>query len=257
MEYIISQFHLFSMVFIRISVIIILVPIFGSRLVPTKLKIALSGLITFIIVPLLPPQNLPDPENIFMFFYVISREVFTGLIIGFATTIIFSAFQYAGTLMGMQMGFGIVNVVDPQSSIQISIIGQFLYIVAILLFLAINGHLFVIQALVESFQIIPINTMIFSEKLVQKIVLMSGQIFVIAIKIGVPTITALLLTTVALGIIARTVPQMNVFIVGFPLNIGLGLFSLAVSFPVLIYLFQKIYKIFQNDIMTIIELLAV
>jgi flagellar biosynthetic protein FliR len=121
--------------------------------------------------------------------------------------------------------------------------------------LVIDGHYFLIKALAHSFQVIPLNQAVFTGKLVQKIVGMTAEVFVIAIKIGIPAITALLLTSVALGVIARTVPQMNVFIVGFPINIGLGLITLATSLPIVLYLFRKLLLVFEKDIMTIIHLM--
>ncbi|MBN2008086.1 flagellar type III secretion system protein FliR [candidate division KSB1 bacterium] len=254
-DQLINQFYLFAMVFVRITTMMVVLPIFGSRLTPLQLKIALGGLLSFLIVPLLPSHHIPESLNLFILFYHITREVLVGLVIGFATTLVFMAFQFAGTIVGMQMGFGIVNVVDPQSNIQVSIIGQFLYIIAILVFLSLDGHLFLIKALVHSFQVIPLNQAVFTGKLVQKIISMTAEVFVIAIKIGIPAIAALLLTSVALGVIARTVPQMNVFIVGFPLNIGLGLFTLATSLPIVIYLFRKLLIVFEHDIITIIKLM--
>jgi flagellar biosynthetic protein FliR len=256
MEIILSKIHIFIVVFVRISMIIVLLPIFGYFLIPIKVKISLAALLTLLIVPLLPVQHLPEPQNLIALVYMIGREAIAGLIIGFATTIMFMAFQFAGTIVGLQMGFGIVNVLDPQSNIQVSIIGQFMYIIALLIFLAIDGHYFLIQALVHSFKMIPLTGAMFSGKLLNKFIEMSAQVFIIAVKIGIPMIVTLTLTDVALGIIARTVPQMNIFIVSFPLKIGLGLFALASFLPLLLYMLKKLLDVFQQDVTTIIKLLA-
>ena len=256
MDFLISKFHLILMVLVRISIIIFIFPLFGYSVVPIKIRIGLSILLTFIVVPLILDQHINGPENLLVFFFMVGREALCGLIIGFSATLLFMAFQFAGTIVGLQMGFGIVNVIDPQSNAQVSIIGQLLYIVAILMFLAINGHHYLIEALVHSFEVIPLTKPIFTDKIVHKIVMMSADVFVIAIKIGIPTIIALLLTNVALGIMARTVPQMNVFIVGFPIGISLGLFTLASTFPLYIFLFSKLMRMFKTDMTTIINLLA-
>jgi flagellar biosynthesis protein FliR len=251
-----AQFYLFILVFIRIVTVLVLIPIFGYEVIPLTLKLGLSVLLTFLVVPLLPATGIVEPQNIPMLFFAIGREVVAGLTIGLSTIFLFIAFQFAGTLIGIQIGFGIINVVDPLTEVEVSIIGQFINIVAMLLFLAIDGHFFLIQALVQSFNTIPLSGAIFSGKLVGKIVGLSSELFVITIKIGIPVILTLLLTETALGVLARTVPQMNIFIVGIPLKIGIGLFFLATSLPILKYVFNKLLISFENDVMTIIRLLG-
>jgi len=256
MDLLFSKIYVAFFILARISTIIFIVPVFGYGLIPVKVKIALCLLLTLLVFPFVNSSTIAEPQNLWMFFFMISKEVIAGMIIGFTTTLLFLAFQFAGTLVGMQMGFGIVNVIDPQMNIQVSIMGQFMYIIAMLLFLAIDGHQFLIQALVQSFQVIPLTGAMFGSEIITKMVSISAQVFVIAVKIGIPAIIALLLTSIALGIIARTVPQMNVFIVGFPLNIGLGLIALAGSFPILIFLFRKLMVVFQNDVEMMIKLLS-
>ncbi len=256
LDQLVEHFFLYVLVFVRITVMMVVLPIFGARLTPLTLKVGLSALLTLLVVPLLQSPQVPEALSLLSVLFLVGREVLAGMIIGFATTLIFMAFQFAGTIVGLQMGFGIVNVVDPQSNIQVSIIGQFLYIVAVLIFLTIDGHYFLIRALVHSFDVIPLNQAMFTGKLVQKVIAMTAEVFVIAIKIGIPAISALLLTSVALGVVARTVPQMNVFIVGFPLNIGLGLIMLATSMPMVLYLFRKLLVTFEQDVLIIIRLLG-
>jgi flagellar biosynthetic protein FliR len=162
----------------------------------------------------------------------------------------------AGELIGVDMGFGIVNIIDPMSGEQVSLIGQYKYILSLLLFLIINGHHFLLNALRGSFLAIPLGAANFRGMITDQIIFMSTEIFKIAIQISGPALVALFLTTFVMGIIARTVPQMNIFIVGFPLKIFVGLFMLAISLPLFVYVFGKLFGRFETSILSIIQFMS-
>ena len=147
--------------------------------------------------------------------------------------------------MDMQIGFGMVNVIDPMMGGQVPMMGNFFYILTALFFLMIDGHHILFKALFESYSIIPLGGFAFSATLLTNIVNVMAVTFLIGVQISIPILAALLMTEVGLGILSRTVPQMNVFVIGMPLKIGLGLLTLYFMFPVffkvMLVLFDKMY----------------
>jgi flagellar biosynthetic protein FliR len=183
-------------------------------------------------------------------------EILIGIIIGFTARLIFAAVQLAGQLVGFQMGFGIVNVMDPQTSTQVAIIAQFQNIITLLVFLALDAHYWFILSIAKSFELIPPLGFCFTDSLMEAIVRLSCDMFVVAAKLASPIIAALLFTSVALGLIARTVPQMNIFIVGFPLKIAIGLLGVGFSLPLLSYMLRNIFREMGEDIMVLMKLMV-
>ena len=154
-----------------------------------------------------------------------------GILIGLAVRTLFAGFQMAGQMAGYQMGMAIANVMDPATSAQVPLLATLYNLLAILIFLSINAHIFLLRAMVESFQIVPLFEFEVNQAVMQHMIRLLGNMFIIALKIGAPVIVALLLTSAALGLVARTIPQMNIFIVAMPLKIAIGLLFLALSLP--------------------------
>jgi flagellar biosynthetic protein FliR len=243
-----ADFMAFILVFFRVTAILLIAPIFGSKSVPKVAKIGLSGLLALILFQVVPhPQNLP--QDVFPMAIWIFREILLGVMVGFATTIFFMGLQFGGSVIGVQIGFGMINIIDPLTGTQVTIIGQFLYFIGVLLFFSLDGHHFLIQALAESFKIIPLGAATLTGLTMEKMVGLTAQTFVVGIKVVAPTMGVLLCITFAMGIIARTVPQMNVFIVGFPLKICIGLLTLMLTFPLFAYIFGKLLGTIEQDIL--------
>jgi len=179
---------------------------------------------------------------------IVTGEFLIGLIFGFASSLIFTAVQMAGQILDMQIGFGIVNVLDPQSGQQLPLVGNFKYILALLVFLATNSHHLLLSALFNSFKLIPLTGGVFHTNIVQTIVDMVGGTFIIALKISFPVLLSLLLTDIALGILARTMPQMNIFVVGVPGKIIVGLFVLSLALPFYILFLEVAFNGMYKDI---------
>lgn len=263
MDLSISQFQLFFLVFIRIATMVVLMPVFGYRGIPNQAKIGLALFLTMLIFPIIQDSKaamLPfgfaqGRPGVISFALLVGKEVLAGAVIGFATVLLFIGVQMSGRIVDIQMGFGIANVIDPQSQARISLIGQFEYLLAILIFLSIDGHHFLLRALEKSFELIPPGGAQFPSMLTEKMVTLTGGLFEIAVQIGAPVIAALFMASVVLGLIARAMPQMNVFIVGLPLKIGVGLLAIALSLPLFLYLFKALFAQFQRDILTLVRLL--
>ena len=226
-----DQVILFLFVLVRVSAILFVVPFFDSRNVPILLKVSLAVAVTWLLIPQIsatPPDLFGSPVKLVL---GVAAEVAIGLIIGLIVQLLFAGLQLAGQVAGFQMGFSIANVVDPASSLQIPLLAQFLNVFALLMFLSLNVHYYFIKALVDGFELIPLWGAHFNDNLFDLVMKIATNAFVVAVKVGAPVMVALLLTSVALGLIARTVPQMQIFIVSMPLKILLGLLFLGISIP--------------------------
>jgi flagellar biosynthetic protein FliR len=241
-----DQLYCFIFVLLRVSIILFLLPIFGSVNLPTVWKAAFALLLTLLLSKVVPRQPLAIASGLEMA-VILGAELLLGLVLGLSVRLILTSFQMAGQFIGFQMGFTIVNVVDPQSGSQTSIMAQFTYILAILIFLMINGHHYLIQALVRSFELVPPGGFVAHTAVFTKLAKLSSHMFTVALKIAAPVLSALLLATIALGIVSKTVPQMNILIVGFPLNIGIGLlllgFSMSTVVPYVIRLLNQLLPV--------------
>lgn len=250
----VEQIQLFMFVLVRVGAILFSIPFLEARNVPVLVKASLAMAVS---VMLMPQLNLPDVSiigNPFQLALGIAGEVAVGLIIGLSVQLFFAGVQLAGQLAGFQMGFAIANVVDPASSLQIPILSQFLNLFALMIFFTVNGHFYFIKALVDSFALIPPFGVNLNGQILSFIMKMAANLFVIAVKIGAPVMVALLLTQTALALTARTVPQMQIFIVAMPLQIVLGLLFLGISLPFCMVFLEKGFKKLGLDIVGLIGL---
>ena len=247
-------YRLLLMIF-RTGAFLMTVPVFGHMTIPRVLRVWIVILLSFIIFPSTLVVRITPPATLVQLIIAIFNEIFIGLLMGFAIIIVFSAVQYAGQLVGMQMGLAIANVWDPMGAGEISLVGEFYYLLSLILFLTIDGHYYVIDALVRCFTIVPVSGGGFHASIGEYLVTLTGMIFVVAIKLSVPVIITLFIMNVILGIVARTVPQMNVFIVGFPLAIGVGFALIAFTLPVFRIILEKVFLEIQTHLYTILQML--
>ena len=234
-----------ALIFIRVTTLVMFMPFFSSKMVPAKFKIGFSFFLSLILWNLFPATAFP--ENLVQFLLYAIEEVLIGFAIGLMITFFFAAIQFAGQFIGIKIGFAIVNVYDPETSEPVSIIAQFFYILSVLLFFSLDGPAYFIRALYETFEKIPIGVVFFSGKILNIIVHESVIMFEMAVKISAPVIVVILLVNIGLGAIAKAVPQINIFIVGMPLNISIGLMTLYVSLLTLLSVFSDyLIKVFSH-----------
>jgi flagellar biosynthesis protein FliR len=252
-----EQALLFTFLFIRIGAVLAMMPIIGERTVPLRVKGGLAILISLLLIPTLHVKlpHLNSGSEIFFLAIAMCGEALIGIVIGFAAKIVFSGIQVAGEIISTQMGFSIVNVIDPVSSTQVSIISQFQNLVAMLIYLAVDGHYAFIMAIADSYSFVSPLACNFSAPLLQHILIFSKDLFVTAIKISAPIIAVLLFTNVALGVMAKTVPQINIFIVGFPLQIAVGLAILGLMAPLFVKLVQGALAGLEVEVNTLLRLM--
>ncbi len=229
-----------------------LTPVFGRREIPVQGKIGLAGLISFIIFPLVTDTNYYG-ANIWSIALIFAKEITVGLTMGYICLLMFSALYLSGEIIDMVMGLGIVNVIDPQSNTQVPLMGNFFYILTILIFFTVNGHHVLIRSLIESFKIIPIGDAVFGSNFMLAIFGAFSDMFTIALKVCLPVITIVLLTDFSLGIIARTVPQMNVFLVGLPIKIAAGIIGIIIMLPLYIISLDVIFNTTYENIFAVLR----
>jgi len=243
------------LVFARITAFFIQAPFFSISGVPALLKIGLGLLVTMVLFPILPAVDNISGDLIGYSILVI-REVIVGLIIGYVSTLTFTAIRVAGEVIDIQIGFAMAAVFDPQGQSRITLVGQFMYLLEILLFLAINGHHNLLMAISYSYEIIPVTGVIFQTTCIAAVIKIFVGMFSLGIRIAAPFITVFVLSDIALGMVARTVPQLNVFMLGFPLKAGLGLVTLTAALPVLAVIIEGILQQMEKDILLIMKLMS-
>ncbi len=248
----IAQIQAFFLIFLRVSALIFTLPVLGSRNIPIIVKAWFSLSLSFVLFPILdaPSTFLTQPVPLVIGIFV---EILLGAVIGLSVWMFFAGIQLAGQMIGFQMGLGIANVMDPISNSQSSVVAQLTNLFAMFIFLAADGHHEFLKALVKSFDLVPILDFQYSTPLIGHLIKLAGDMFIIAVKVGAPVMIILLLTSAALGLVARTVPQMNIFIVAFPVKIVIGFVFLALSFPLLSVLLRRIFDGFSEGIILMLK----
>jgi len=236
-----QELQIFFLVFLRVSAILMSIPIFGGRNIPITFKAGIAISVSIIIFPILKLGAHPYYSEIIAFGIGAAGEILLGSIIGLCVNLIFAGVQLAGQLAGYQMGFAISNVMDPQTGSQTSVLAGFQNIMAMLLFLAFNAHHWFLKSLEDCFRRVPLFNFSINGPMIEYFMKLAGNMFIIALKVAAPVMAALLVTSVCLGLVARTVPRMNVFLVGMPLKIGLGIIFLAVSLPYFAYFLKQLF----------------
>lgn len=219
----------FLFIFVRVGVVFSLIPLFAGEIAPRKITAIIVFFLSLVILPAVPAAGVPDPHmNILTLIVLLLHELLVGLTIGLSVNVIFAGIQVAGEIIGFQMGFSIVNVLDPMTGVDAPITANLLYILSFLLFLSFNGHHMLLKALVSSFSVLPVQAGFPHQAFLSAVIAYMGQCFVIAVKVSAPVIGILLLINVAFAIMSRAIPQMNVFMMAFPVTIGVGLAFLII-----------------------------
>lgn len=250
-DLIFGQYQIFLLVMIRTSGIFIFSPFFSSQNIPNTMKVGLTFSISLLITSILPV--VPTLENVTLVI-LIFKELIVGIIIGFISYSFFSAFYVMGQIIDMNIGFGMVNVVDPQNKIQVPLMGNFYYILAFLMLLTTNGHHIIISALVDSYNYIPMGNFKYTEVTMNLLVNTVAKSFEMGVKLSFPIVATIFLTDIVLGIMSKTIPQMNVFVVGMPLKAMLGLLIVLISMPIFYGAINGIFNFIINDIYKFINI---
>ncbi|MBN1478013.1 flagellar biosynthetic protein FliR [Candidatus Sumerlaeota bacterium] len=220
-------------IFARVTLIFAFMPLLGEAFMPVRVRILLCLGITACLLPTVSVDITTLPTTLGGFTLVLIPEFLLAMTLGLTAKLVFAAVQFAGQAAGEQIGFGIANVIDPTNSSQISITAQAYFLFSLLLFLALDGHHILLGALVASFEVAPLFSVSLGPEIFQFINDEVAHMFALAVMIAAPILVAMLLVNMALGLIAKAVPQINIFIESFPIRIALGLLIMALTFGAL------------------------
>ena len=236
------QFQALVLILMRVSPILFMMPVFSSRSLPNLLKAGLTLIVGLILLPLVQMNPRLLPSEPIQFGFLMAAELMIGLILGLSVKIIFAGIQMGGELAGFQMGLSLANVMDPQSEVNAPILSQFLYLLSLVVFLAIDGHHWFFRALYQSFLLLAPGEIHLQEGLYRHFLGLLTSLFVVAIKIAAPVMAVLIFTQIGLGILAKAVPQINILITSFPLTLGIGLLFLALSIELILPTLKNLFQ---------------
>lgn len=224
-----QQWPAFVLCFMRVAAIIGSMPVLSGGQTPARVRAGLALLLAVVIFPAVA-GTIPEIEFTPVRILVLgSQEVLLGLMLGFIGRLLFLAAQFGGTILGFQMGFAAANILDPQSQQQIQLMSQFQNVLASLVFLAVDGHHVFLRSLTRSFEIIPPGSVFMLQSAVQNMMAMTGEMFVLGLQLTAPIYVILILSDFILGIMSRIFPQLNAFMLKFPINIGVAFIFLGLS----------------------------
>ena len=226
--------------FLRIGALFMAAPVFGARTVPVRVRILLAVLMTFLLQPSLPFVDTMEPFSP-QGILTIMQQIGIGVVMGLILQIIFGALIMAGQTMATTMGLGFASAVDPQNGVQVTMIGQLYLIIGTLYFLAMDGHLVMLEVMADSFTYIPIGTLPSGMELFSDIALYAAELFLAAVLISLPVMVGVLLVNLAFGVVTRAAPQLNIFAVGFPTTMLAGFILMFFSIPVLTPLLEGLF----------------
>ncbi len=236
------QFQSFVLILMRVSPILFMMPILNSRDIPNLLKIGLTLTVSLILLPVvkIDPQFLPQEP--FQFGSLMIAELMIGFILSLSVQVIFAGIQLGGELVSFEMGFSMASVVDPQSGVSTPVISQFIYFMAILIFLAMDAHHWFFRAVYQSFLLLAPGEIHLRAGLYSHLLNLMGNLFVIAVKVAAPVLAVMMFIKIAMGILAKAAPQVNILMASFPLTIGIGLLFIAFSIELLLAYFEGLFQ---------------
>jgi len=221
---------------------LMIAPIFGAAaIVPKKIRLLLALTITIIVVPMLPAADYVDPMSS-LGLLMLLQQFLLGFAMAFLLQMAFAAVMMGGSSISMPMGLGFANMVDPLNGLQVPVLSTFFTIIGTLLFLSINGHLIMLQVLVDSFTSMPVGPMLLTQVAIFKVVVWGGQIFAGGILIALPAVIIITLINIAFGVMTRAAPQLNIFAVGFPTTMSAGFLVIFLTLPNLLPRFTSLVQ---------------
>lgn len=230
----------FMFPFFRFAALAGTAPILSHPSVPRRVRIGLAVLLTVIVAPTLPAMPAVSPYSLAGGVLIV-QQVLIGTAIGLVLQFAFATVTLAGDLIGLQMGLSFASLVDPQHAEQVPLVGAFLSVVLMLAFMALNGHLMMLAALADSFQAFPLSADVLAHPDWGRLASGAASIFSAGLGIALPVVGALLLVSLALGMLTRTAPQLNLFAVGFPVTLVVGLLMLMLAMPYIMPALQRLF----------------
>ncbi len=250
-----QQFQTFLLCLARVIALIAAIPVFAGNQISGRIKIGLAVATALLLFPSMAPYAPKVAFTVTEFGLLIVNEVLLGVLIGLVAQLIFTAVTFGGTVIGYQMGFAAANIFDPQTTQQLSLMSHFINILALLAFLSFDIHHFFFKIIVESYIILPPGFLDFSQGAVQQLMHLGGQMFVLGVKFSAPVLALLLIANLVLGILARVFPQLNVFMLSFPLNIGISFLVIGLTLNTMVFTLRREFDTMGENILNLLQLL--
>ena len=249
----IAEFIIVLLIFLRILAAFVASPIYGHQSIPPLVKVFLSLIISYIVYLTLDKSKIVVEYNMAWITTNAIKEIINGLILGFMLNFVFNGISYAGYLIGFDMGLSMSEVLNPIDNTSENVVGNIFFYASVVLFFLINGHHYIISGLVYSFSAIQIGKFTINEPVYQLLIKYSGTVFIIAVKIASPILVSFFLIKIAEGIIAKVIPQMQVFFVAQPLTIGIGLLLIISLVPIYLYVIKYLLKGYEDNMYSLIK----
>lgn len=263
MDNFVNFFQIYLLIMVRFLAILMVAPLFSSNVIPNTIKIGLAFVATAAIFPLIADTSIQAASTFVGYFLTLLNEALIGILIGFLMSIIFAAYQVMANLFEIQMGFGVSETVDPISQVNVPVLGQLQSLVVILIFIAINGQNWIIRTLYYSFEALPVlseaSKSVFTSSfqgVIDRMVYYMSSLFSIALSLALPIMLTLFLLSISLGLLAKAAPQMNILMLGFPMQIAVGVVAYYILIPALVSNFMKILETTISDVNHIIAFLS-
>jgi flagellar biosynthetic protein FliR len=215
--------------FFRVAGFFMVMPLFGSRLVTPRIRLLLALLTSAVLTPILPPMPVIESVGLATFL-IIAQQVLIGIALGFALDVLMQIFILSGQMVAMQTGLGMAMMIDPSNGVNVAVVAQWFMVFVNLLFISLNGHLIAIEILADSFFVLPVGGETLSTDTLMAIAKLATWMFAAATVLALPALAAMLVVNIAFGVMARLAPQLNIFAVGFPVTMMLGLIVIWITF---------------------------
>ncbi|MBM7854223.1 flagellar biosynthetic protein FliR [Desulfohalotomaculum tongense] len=248
-----SILPVFMLVFTRCSAFLVASPLFAIPGIPPVVKSGFAFILAVIIYPLAARPGLTAADSLWGYGLMVLSEAAVGLAMGIVCTMVFNALRMAGQMIDLQIGYAMSQMMDPVSGSMNTLLGRFLYFLSLAALLCMDGHHGLIWGLAKSYQVLPLNSAEMSGDVAVFVIRVFADTITMALKVAIPVISVLLMTDIALGVMGRTAPQMNIFMLGFPFKIMLGLVSLAVLLPLMGSILAAVFDRMQKDLILLVK----
>jgi flagellar biosynthesis protein FliR len=248
-----ERWYVFLVCLARMAAMVGALPIFNSSQAAIRLRLGLAVAISLLIFPVLDlslSEQQTTPAGLGL---IIIQETLLGLLLGFVVQLIFFAVQFGATIVGYQMGLSAAEIMDPQHQQQIPLLSQFQNIIAILFFLALNIHHLLLRVIVDSYMILPPGNLNFSGNAIPFVVIMTGEMFVLGLRLVAPVLVVLMLSMFILGIMSRVFSQLQVFMLSFPINISLALIVIGLSMGLMLSILEGEFYGLQEYLIHVLQ----
>ena len=246
----------FAVVLMRVAGIMAFAPLFNSRSIPMQSKVIIALVSTMALVPSMPMEMIPDDLGLTSLFACALSQVVFGMTLGLAASFIFAGLQFAGQIISFQLGFALINLIDPTSEVEMPVFSFMQDYIGLILFLMLGGHHWFFMAVSDSFTYLPVMGIALKGGIVQEVIRLSGHILVAGVQIAGPIIAVTVIADIVLGIIGRAAPQINILIVGMPLKTLVGFSCLSFSFYFMPHLLGKSFMQLYRDLFALMRAMA-